>query len=722
MARAASGRLPLVLLALAAGALPVGLGAQQPSFPVSVERVRLDVVVLDRDGQPAQGLQASDFELLEDGRPQTIQSFEAVSVRGRVPAAVEVPRAGRQTPADGSLFVLFYDDLHLPPWRTVPARDAIRRFLAEGARPGDRVTIVAPGQGVWWTARLDEEGRGDLLAVADGLRGRRLRGSGPLDYQALLVHQRGDEGFLERSLPGSQKARAAEAAAQALQAARQAARPDGTIPAPPSILARAASADLVGMGDSMRVAEMEAEYAEGARLNRLTLEALRDVVASLALVPGRKSLVLVSEGIVDDPELGDLARVVARAGPANAVVYFLDVRGGESFGGSGYEAAQPGGPGPAMTEGAGSSLLRRLGAQGASLGSERLADETGGRTIRSNDLAGGLQRIAAEAHSYYLLGYSPADGSAGGFRKTQLRVRRPGLTVRARPGWRPAGDPAGAAAPVAAVTTPAAAPAAPASDALGLLARSGADLLDVPVAVSTYVFDAPAPGLARVVLAADVDLPPAPSGTPLSYRLLVVPLGAGGGLEHAGDALLPPSAQPPWAGGFGTHAPLAREFQLPPGRYQVRLAVEVAGRYGAATSTFAVPPLAGLRVSNPIVTDGLQDRSDRAPRPVVRGLRAFWSNATLYCQFEVFGSPRANGAPAVIEAGYAVHGADGSVARAVPATRIEPGPDGRLLRLFGFPLSALAPGSYTMSVEVRDVTGGTMASAATPFRVLALRR
>lgn len=704
-----TGRLALALTAAAVAVLAPRLGAQQPVFPVRVERVRLDVVVLDRDGRPVEGLRASDFELLEDDRPQTIESFEAVAVRGRTPAAVDVPRATRQTAADGSLFVLFYDDLHLSPARTVPALDAIRRFLAESARPGDRVTIVAPGQGVWWTARLDDEGRGDLLAVTQRLQGRRLRGSGGLDYQALLVHQWGEEGLLDRQLPGAAKARATEALAQAERAARQAARADGTIAAPPSRLGGAGHADLVGMGDSMRVAEMEAEYAESARLNRLTLEALRDVVASLALVPGRKSLILVSEGIVDDPELGDFERVVARARPANAVVYFLDVRGTEAYGGSGYEAAQPGGAGPGRAEGADSPLLRRLFAEGASLGAERLAVETGGRTLTSNDLTAGLQRVAAEAHSYYLLGYSPADATRAGLRKTLVRVTRPGLTVRARPGWRPT-----------------LAPDTPAGGALGLLARSGADLMDVPVAVSSYVFDEPQPGRARVVVAADVDLPPAAAGTPLSYRLLVVPLAAGGGLEHSGEALLPPAAQPPWAGGFGTHAPLAREFELAPGRYQARLAVEIAGRgrYGAATSAFTVPPLGGLRVSSPILSDGLQDRSDRAPRPVVRGLRAFWPSATLYCQFEVFGAAHGTGAlPApAVEAGYVVRRADGSVVRTAPATHVQPTAEGRVLRLFGFPLAALVPGDYTLSLDVRDTASGTSAGASAAFVVRALRR
>ena len=695
--------MPRALLTAVAFGLPAWLGAQQPEFPATVEVVRIDAVVLDREGRPVEGLRASDFELLEDGRPQAFTSFEAVTVRGQALTPLEVPKPARPAPADGAFFGLFYDDLHLAPSRTAPARDAIRRFLAEAVRPGDRVTVVAPGQGIWWTSRLDEE-RDDLLAVVDRLRGRRLRGDSRLDYQALLVHQRGEEGFLERSTTEAARRAAASAAKQAQDAAdiqKQVAQGGGAIPAPPSRIGGAPHPDLRGSGDSMQVAEREAEYADAARLNRLALGALRDVAAALRLVPGRKSLVVVSEGIVDDPEVRELEQVLDAARRANAALYFLDVRGLE--GGSGYLAEQPStgatGP-PSMTV---ETLLR----QGSGIGTERLADETGGRTLASNDLASGLRRVAAEAHTYYLLGYAPAEPGRPGARRITVRVLKPGLTVRSRPDLRRASTVEGGAA------TP---------DALDLLARSGADRTEVPLALSAYAFDETAAGRARVIVAADLDLPPSPAGTEVAFRLLVVPLGDGTPIEHGGTQRLEASPQQPWTGGFGTHAPLARAFELPPGRYQARLSVEARGRRGAASLTFDVPALAGLRLSSPILSDRLGDRLDRAPRPVVRGLRAFWPSATLYCQFEVFGSaPGPDRTPAV-DAGYTLHGPDGAVARSAPPTRIQPTPEGRVLRLFGFPLAGLAPGVYAVTVDVRDTTSGVTATSTGTFRLVAVRR
>ena len=65
-------------------------------------------------------------------------------------------------------------------------------------------------------------------------------------------------------------------------------------------------------------------------------------------------------------------------------------------------------------------------------GSEFLSRETGGLSIRNtNDLTSGVKRIAQEARSYYLLGYSPSVPRDGKFRKLEVKVQRRGLSVRA---------------------------------------------------------------------------------------------------------------------------------------------------------------------------------------------------------------------------------------------------------------------------------------------------
>ena len=58
-------------------AIVTAVSAQQPAptFRAQVEAVQVDVFVTDRDGNPVRDLRLEDFELLEDGKPQTITYF-----------------------------------------------------------------------------------------------------------------------------------------------------------------------------------------------------------------------------------------------------------------------------------------------------------------------------------------------------------------------------------------------------------------------------------------------------------------------------------------------------------------------------------------------------------------------------------------------------------------------------------------------------------------------
>ena len=66
----------------------------------------------------------------------------------------------------------------------------------------------------------------------------------------------------------------------------------------------------------------------------------------------------------------------------------------------------------------------------------QLADGTGGFVIlNTNDLLGGLERIAKDQNQYYLLGYKPAVSPEGSCHTLKVKVERGGTTVRARSGY-----------------------------------------------------------------------------------------------------------------------------------------------------------------------------------------------------------------------------------------------------------------------------------------------
>jgi VWFA-related protein len=171
------------------------------------------------------------------------------------------------------------------------------------------------------------------------------------------------------------------------------------------------------------------------------LRTLERLIETIAGERGRKSVVLVSEGFILSPWVEEFRGVTQAAMRANAALYFVDARQ-MVLGASEY-------PIESNDLGEAGDLSVALADQAAeTFGSETLAAETGGFSIRNtNDLAGGMRRIADEARTYYLVGYDPTKEPDGRFRKIRVKVNRKGARVRARKGYyaerRPAPAPTG---------------------------------------------------------------------------------------------------------------------------------------------------------------------------------------------------------------------------------------------------------------------------------------
>src|SRR5437899_49115 len=81
------------LLATAGGfaAAQQDAGGQVPTFRGGVNFVRVDVIVTDLKGQPVLDLRQDDFEVTENAKPQTIETFKLVKLDGGVAAASSAP-------------------------------------------------------------------------------------------------------------------------------------------------------------------------------------------------------------------------------------------------------------------------------------------------------------------------------------------------------------------------------------------------------------------------------------------------------------------------------------------------------------------------------------------------------------------------------------------------------------------------------------------------------
>ena len=155
---------------------------QQPTFRVSVNVVDVDVTVKDAQGNFVSGLTADDFEVFEDGKPQTIQTFSYIELPGRRRARL-LRFGGRPVAADvrsnrdvesGRVYIIVLDDLNVAPLRTAIVRRRARDFIEQHFGPRDLAAVVVT------SGRKDaaQEFTNDpalLLRAVDNFFGQRLQ-------------------------------------------------------------------------------------------------------------------------------------------------------------------------------------------------------------------------------------------------------------------------------------------------------------------------------------------------------------------------------------------------------------------------------------------------------------------------------------------------------------------------------------------------------------------
>jgi VWFA-related protein len=143
-------------------------------FPSEVDLITVDAAVVDSAGNAIEGLTKNDFVLEEDGQPQEIVIFEAVSVADTARTAAPVPEpsaiATSSERLPGRAFAIVADDLRLPGEETLPLRRVIASFIEKSLCPGDIVIVSSTSGEAWWLAQMPES-REDLLAVLNRLKG-----------------------------------------------------------------------------------------------------------------------------------------------------------------------------------------------------------------------------------------------------------------------------------------------------------------------------------------------------------------------------------------------------------------------------------------------------------------------------------------------------------------------------------------------------------------------
>ena len=375
-----------------------------PLFKAGINFVRVDVIITDKNGNAVNDLQPGDFDVVEDGKPQKIETFKLVKLDGGVAEALKEPPKQIRTDYDEEaeaarddvrLFAIFLDDYHVRRGASMSVRKPIETFIDTQLGPTDMIGLMYPLESIS-SIRMTRN-HAAIMKGIDQFVGRKYDYTPRNQYEEQYAHY-------------------------------------------------------------------PAETVEQIR-NQVSMTAIRGLITHMGtLKEGRKALILVSEGFTSllppqmrsadatapgfgNPQSGnpmaglndpnedraqwtagldlqsDLREIYDAANRNNVAIYAVDPRGLP-----GFEFDIDEGVNMQTDQQYLNSTMDTL---------RLLADQTDGRAIvNRNDLATGMKQIVRDTSAYYLLGYnSTQTKSDGKFHEIKVRVKRAGLQVRARKGY-----------------------------------------------------------------------------------------------------------------------------------------------------------------------------------------------------------------------------------------------------------------------------------------------
>jgi VWFA-related protein len=425
-------RVPIMALGSALCLVAAGARQQANEAPppdsnakiqVNVNAVLVPVVVRDAQGHAVGNLKKEDFHVFDKNKPQVISGF---SIQKR--AVVEDTAASSATSA-GNLpmnpktnasvtpklvtkperYVAFlFDDMHLSPGDLMRVQKVATKMLATSLADSD-MAVVLSISGVNSGMTRDRAKLQDAIAKIKVQNLYRHSGRECPDvdyYHADLIQNKHND--------------------QAFQAAVDDALNCGHL-------------DMRTLAENMARSAANRVLAIGDQDVRVTLGFLRDVVRKMGSLPGQRTLILMSPGFLTVvPEaMTDKSRILDLAARSNVTISALDARGlytteldASEEGTQTTRALMTGDDGQRHRDSM--SLHEDVMAE--------LADGTGGTFFHnSNDLEGGLQKLAAAPEYVYLLELSLENVKPDGtYHRLKVNVDQEGLKLQARRGYAPA--------------------------------------------------------------------------------------------------------------------------------------------------------------------------------------------------------------------------------------------------------------------------------------------
>lgn len=367
---------------------------------ISTSLIQIDVTVRDKDGKIITDLKPEDFEVYENGKKQDITNFSFISIDGQTKKSentarqknskgqvvIPIPPVKLKQEQVRRTYAIVVDDLGLSFQSTFYVHEALKKFVREQMQDGDLVAIIRTGSGIGALQSFTSD-KNQLLAAIEKVRWNSQGRGGINAFEPI-------QPSLKEQLGGDDK--------------------------------------------SDKEAQTVFDEFRNRNFTTGTLGALNYVIRGMRDLPGRKSLMLFSEGFQMKPEIFDAMKVLADlANRSSVVLYTIDPRGLTV---------------PLMLQAEDNTWLMSANQISAKLEARNdnfretqeslryLAYETGGFAfVNQNDLSKGLGEAIEDQTSYYLLGYQPDadtfDPKKNKFNKLEIKIKRPGVKIRYRSGF-----------------------------------------------------------------------------------------------------------------------------------------------------------------------------------------------------------------------------------------------------------------------------------------------
>jgi VWFA-related protein len=699
----------LMIMTIGGAARPQGqppqAGDEQP-VRISTELVQIDVVVADKSGRVVKGLSKEDFELYENGKKQLVSFFEMVDASqartikdAAKPDALKPGEASPQGLGERDvrrIFAFVVDDLMIRYEDLTYLRQMLTNFVDTQMQPTDLVAIVRTvgGKGLLQQFTTDKQ----LLHQA-------IAGLTPATHPFSAFHN-----------PEPEKLNPQQASTNiSMQSGDQ--------------------------GDD--IPDTDSPLDDSNRLLRsyMSLSTAGFVIDSMKQLPGRKSLVLISGGLPilsSNPgtETGAVANflnvLTDKATRAGVAINTMDIRGMQAYSGvAGFEdtpAKSSMGASTTVSDPILGSSNRNSSGFGrvpdesqfgfknpfdqmdAHMGLRVLASTTGGiAVLGKNDFDDGLRKIINVSEAYYLLAYTPLDNKFNGdFRKIEVKVKGEGLKVYSRRGYLARAD---------------APPVAPATKQEQMLAAIKSPLARRDVSLDAMLLYKPAAqnqGAVDIHLIIDpkkLRFEQAAGKQQVDVDIAGFVFDQFGKLRGGFSETLQPSLTAEEYSRISKDGlPYAAQATLPPGAYQIRIAVRdnKTESIGTLSRYLEIPDLSkGRLTASSLLLAAVPagETKAEAPTPITANRQMSRKQDLRYAVI-IYNAKLKDGHPQVRT--QMTISQNGQVLFKQPEEAVTPaGKDALLIQWGQLGLGGVKPGRYTMTMVVTDALADKKAQTVT---------